>query len=42
MRRDRDPMRSWLLCLQNDVASNLMDLVVFPILAEVLHRVFTA
>src|SRR5208282_5074282 len=36
VRRNSDPMRHRLLCLQNDVAPNLMDPLISPSLAKVV------
>jgi len=38
---DRDAMKRGLLGLQNDMAANLMDLLVSPVLREVLHERFS-
>jgi hypothetical protein len=40
--RDGDPVRGRLLGLQNDVAANLMDPLVFPALVEVPDQVLAA
>jgi hypothetical protein len=37
-----DPMRRWLLGLQNDVAPDLMNPLVSPMLAKVLDQALTA
>jgi len=42
MRRNRNPVGSRLLSLQNDVTSDLMNSLVSPTLAEVLYQSFTA
>ena len=42
MRRNGDPMMTWLFSLQNDVAADLMKSFVFPPLAKVLDELFPA
>jgi hypothetical protein len=40
--RNGDPMRGWLLSLQDNVTPNLMDPLVSPALAEVLYQFLSA
>jgi hypothetical protein len=42
MRRNCNTMGSWLLGLQNDMATDLMNFLVSPALAEVLNQFFSA
>ena len=42
MRRNCDTMRGWMLGLQNNVTTNLMDSPVSPAFAEVSDQFFSA